>query len=213
MTDLVFRYIVFLMLSIGLPSDLLSQPGNIFFSVTGDTVCYSDYFVPNGFGGIIARIKQKVKVDSVKTLSHFSLNCHAVGCLETLNKDTVKKYNFQFDGIRLDPWNNPDFVISVESSNTRVMEVRTSGPRYIYLSTVAVDIRCNEQKLYSKVFDIYFKGDSEKEVPVRDMIRIQAWQKKSSKKYFIDLNVKEKYTLMKPGDIVEGYFKGYQYIL
>lgn len=204
---------IFITILFFVSTDTFSQPSAIFFSVTGDTICYSDLLIPNGDGGLRAYVKKKVKADSLKTISTFLLDCDVSGCIETLNKDTIKKYCLQFDGKGLGIWTNKDFVISIKPSNTHTVDLSAFGPKYIFQTTVSVDIRCKGYKLYSKTFDIMYKGESEKDFPEHDIVRIEGWQKKSKGKYFVELHVKEYQTFKKPGDSPDYGFKSFQFIL
>jgi hypothetical protein len=197
--------------------DVFSQNETIFFSVTGDTVCYSNVFGQSVDSLHISHttyIQRRDKIGSVKTISFFQLICESSNkCIETLNGDTVKKYHLQLDGKPTNIWTNKDFVVSVKPLNTHMVDISAFGPKYIFQTTVSVDISCKGQNIYTKTFDIMFKGESPKDFPERDIVRISAWHKKNKGKYFVDLSIKECQTFKKPTDTPDYGFKSFKLIL
>jgi hypothetical protein len=205
--------LILLILSISLSAEIFPQPLTIFFSVTGDTICYSELLISNGDKGLTAYVKRREKGDSLKTISTFKLDCEVAGCIETLSKDTIKKYNLQFDGTGAVWGPKNDFVISVKPVNTKLVDTSAFGPKFIYQTKAVVFISCKGQKLYSDQLDIMFKGNSPTDFPEHDIVRIQAWRKKNTKRYFVDLNVKFFQAFKKPGDSPDYGFRSFQFLL
>jgi hypothetical protein len=207
--------ITFLVLTLLLTHDIFSQ--TIYFSVTGDTVCYVDAFgfeIDSSHIGHTAYIKKRNPNGEPLTISSFTIKCKASNtCQESFPKDTIKKYNLQLDGSDNVWGTKTDFVVSVKPTHTKVIDTSAFGPKYIYITTVHILIGCKGQKLYAKYFDIMFKGNSPSDFPEKDIVRIKAWRKKNTKKYFVDLNVKEHQVFKKPTDTEESNFKSLQFIL
>jgi hypothetical protein len=216
MTKKIIKTIFFLLTSV-LTLDSFSQTGTIFFSVTGDTVCYSSIFgvqIDSSNIEHTAFIKRHNKNDEPVTISSFTISCHSSNtCLETFPKDTIKKYNLQLDGTDGVWGPKNDFVVSVKPTNTKVVDTSAFGPKFIYQTKVIVFISCKGQQLYSNQFDIMFKGNSPKDFPERDIVRIKAWRKKNTKRYFVDLSVKEFQIFKKPTDTEDSRFKSFMFIL
>ena len=210
MTKNIFKAIL-LVLLFNISLDSVSQPTTIFFSVTGDTICYSDLMYSNGDKGLTAYIKRREKGDSVKTISTFQLDCVISGCIETLSKDTIKKYNLQFDGTSSETRNA--LVVSIKPTNTKLVDTSAFGPKYIYQTKVVVFISCKGQKLYSNQFEIMFKGNSPADFHPNDIVTIRAWRKKNTQKFFVDFHIKEFQIFKKPGDWSDYHYKDFQFIL
>lgn len=199
-------------------ADTFSQSGAIFFSVTGDTVCYSSIFgqsVDCIRTSYTTYIISSDKSGLVRHKSFFQLVCSGPTnkCIEALPRDTVRKFHLELDGISTNTRTNKDFIVSVKPSNTHTVNVSTYGPKHIFQTTISIDISCKGQKLYSKTFDLEFKGESPKDFPEQDIVRISAWQKKNQKKYFVDISIKEHQTFKQPSDSEDSQFKNYQFIL
>jgi hypothetical protein len=208
---------IFFFLTLVLTSDVFSQTGTIFFSVTGDTVCYSSVFgfeIDSSNIGHTTYIKRRNKNGEPLTISSFTISCQASNtCLETFPKDTIKKYNLQLDGTDGVFGQKSDFVVSVKPTNLKVVDTSSFGPKFIYQTKVIVFISCKGQQLYSNQFDIMFKGNSPDDFPKRDIVRIKAWQKKDTNKYFVDISIKEFQIFKKPTDTEYSHFKTYKFIL
>lgn len=209
-----------LVVTFNFPADLFSQPFTlkVFFSVTGDTICYSDAWgtkIDSLRFGYEAHIKRRVQKGEPETLSTFiipcdeSNNCASNTCLDFLNTDTIKKYNLQLDG-NIGGWSS--FVISVKPSGTKIVDTSAFGPKFIYQTLLIVSITCKGQELYSKQFEVMFKGNSPKDFPERDFVRINSWHKKSKNRFFVDLSVKEFQIFKKPTDTEYSNFKNFQFI-
>ena len=206
---------IFFLLAFLLTLNIFSQ--TIFFSSTGDTVCYASTFgfeIDSGHIGHTAFVKRKNKNGEPTTISFFTITCQASNaCLETFPKDTIKKYNLQLDGTDLVWGQKSDFVVSVKPTNAKVVDTSAFGPKFIYQTKVIVLITCKGQKLYSNRFEIMFKGNTQKDFPEKDVVRIKAWRKKNTKKYFVDLRVKEFQIFKKPTNAEDSRFKSFMFIL
>ena len=207
----------FFFMTLVLTVDGFAQLGTIFFSVTGDTVCYSIVFgfdLDSSHIGHTAYIKSRDKNGEPRTISSFSIICEASNtCLQTFSKDTIKKYNLQLDGTDGVWGPENDFVVSIKTADKKLVDSAAFGPTFIYQTKVIVFISCKGQQLYSNQFDIMFKGNSPKDFPERDIVRIKAWRKKNTKKYFVDLSVKEYQVFKKRTDTEESRFKNFQFLL
>ena len=206
----------FFILTLVLSLDCFSQVPKKFFSVTGDTVCYISNFGQTYDSIHISHTAyiERSENSKTKTISSFQIICNASNtCLESLNKDTLQKYHLQFDGIDANLKTNKDFIITVIPTNTHVVDTSAFGPKFIYQTTLSVDLSCKGKKLYSKTFIVMYKGNSPNDFPQGDFVRINAWRKKQTNKYLIDLSVKEHQTLKKPGDTPSYDFANFIFIL
>jgi hypothetical protein len=208
---------IFFLQTLVLTLDGFSQTSKIFFSQTGDTICYSSIFsfeIDSSHIGHSAFIKGRNKDGELVTISSFTISCQASNtCLETIPKDTIKKYNLQLDGTD-NVWGpKSDFIVSVKPTDVKIVDTSAFGPKFIYQAKVVVLIGCKGQKLYANYFDIMFKGNSPKDFPEKDIVRIKAWRKKNTKKYYIELSVKEHQVFEKPSDKVDYRFETRTFIL
>jgi len=209
---------IILILFYGQSWDSFSQIRNIYFSTTGDTICYSNVWGQSVDSSsrisYTTYIKHREENNNATTISSFQIICEPSNkCLENISKDTINKYNLHYDGNDAYLGTNKDFLISVKPTNIHVIDTSAFGPKFIYQTTLSVNIECKGQKLYSKTFNIMFKGNSPKDFPEHDFVRINAWCKKNTKRYFIDLNVKEIQTFKKPHDTPDYIFQSFLFIL
>jgi hypothetical protein len=175
----------------------------MYFSVTGDTVCYSDIFGQQIDGthiGHTAHIKCKGSGFETKEISSFTI---IADLTEGYSNDTLKKYHLQNNGIAASIHNNKDFKISVKPTNISIVDTAAFGPKFIYQTTVSVNMSYKNKTLYSKTHNMMFKGNSANDFPERDIVRISAYNKRNKKKYFIELSVKESQIFSKPNDAPE----------
>jgi len=212
MTKKIIKTIFFLIF-LSISFDNFAQTGTIFFSITGDTVCYSD-FLSAGDDKYSTFIKTHHKDGELKTISSFLLKCEASNtCLQSLSKDTIKKYHLKLDGDNGVWGAKSDFSISIKPTNTKQIDTSAFGPKFIYQSTIKADIYCKGKKLYSKNFEVMFKGNTPSDFRQFDFVTINAWRKKNTKKYYVDIHVKEYQIFKKPGDAPDYTFKHYQFLL
>jgi|GEM_PF-6126319 len=189
------------------------------FSVTGDTVCYSD-----GFGQTVSNdsslvsytihILQRGEKNIAKEIASFDMVCRFTNtCLEELNKDTLKKYHLQYTGDGASLWFNKDFVITTKLANTHVIDTAAFGAKYIYQTTLTINISCKNKQLYIKTFDAMFKGDTPNDFRQDEFISINAWRKKNTRIYFVSFYIKEFQTHKKPGNVPDYNSTDFKFII
>jgi len=125
MTKIIIQTTFFFM-TLVLTLDGFAQLGTIFFSVTGDTVCYSSIFgfeIDDSHIGHTAFIKKQNKNGETTTISTFTISCQASNtCLETFPKDSIKKYSLQLDGTDGVWGPKNDFVVSVKPTDIKLVD-------------------------------------------------------------------------------------------
>ncbi len=194
----------------------LSQADTIYFSTTGDTVLYSSVFyhqIDSILGSYTTCVKS-LQDKKVKELSTFNIVTEpANNPWKGLSKDTIRKYNLKYDGKRIYPYAQKDFSISVKPTNIELIDTAKFGAKFIYKTRVYILVTCKGQILYSNNFNFLFHGNSPKDFPERDIVRIDAWQKQKTKKYFIDLSIREYEVIVMPNKRPDYFFKNYLFIL
>lgn len=199
-------------------SSVKAQEFEMFFSASGDTVCYAEsfgYYKDSLEQGIWHNIfiRTDGKTGHPRTLSYFAMLCPASNlCLQALSQDTIKKYHLE-RGTHPIWGQGAEIIENITTTNTRTVALSTFGPKYIYQTTASIEIRCKGQVIYKKDIEVMFKADSPEGFPRRDFVRIRAWKKRNAGKYFIDLGVKEEQVFLKPTDREVSRFENLMFIL
>jgi len=169
-------------------ADCNSQIDSIYFSTSGDTVLYS--FGAHGQSNsdtfyhqvIIASFNPK---DTIKVISSFEIPTTMKGnALKLVSKDTIKKYNLQYDGVR---FTKPDKNIKLKvSANNIVLQSQLDNSSVnIYKADISIYLKCKSKLLRNEKLKYMFKGLNKTDINTSGICDLTFWKKNNKDKYLI----------------------------
>lgn len=190
---------------------LISQTDTIYFSVTGDTVLFTDpYLQPDSvFHYIVLR---KSLNDTTDNLSSYGIKSPALKPYKDLNPDTLKKYGLTYNGIRADAFKDPNIRLSVKTKHIKYVAQydKAEYQKFIYKCVVHVSLRCKGKRIYHKRIPYMFDGMTKQDFDPYPFSQVVIRKRKD--RYMVRFYVQEQ-QMIKANGFFQNSNRGYLFIL
>ena len=195
--------LILFILTIFISRNCKSQMDTIYFSITGDTLLYSSGAVGHVKSDTLRhwiRIITFNQKGSIKHISSFDVvTLTNQNVFKFIPTDTIKKYNFSFDGIRYD---SPDsnIVLNIIPKKIKLFSHMANSDLNVYKAKIQITLTCKSKVIRNETIKYMFKGLDKESLNQSEIFDLTYWKKENTSRYFFWYTIKRKTKISKSGD-------------